>query len=62
MSEKLAIWRECCSYYYKSKNEKFKIPKKGTEAYIAIKRDFDCRTGDSMKCLGCKKVRTKCKC
>lgn len=54
-TNKLAIWRECVSEYYKQKGESYKVPKKGTPAYAAIKKEFERRTK-------CKKCKTSCTC
>ncbi len=38
--EKLALWRESIKEYCNHKNIPYKVPKKGTKDYTAIKKIF----------------------
>lgn len=41
----LKLWQESINQYYTSKGTSYKVPKKGTDDYTAIKRIYDKKRG-----------------
>jgi hypothetical protein len=59
MPTALELWRESVKQHYDSKNETYKIPKKGTDDYAKIKKIYDKKRGKTDKVI---KTDKKCKC